>query len=72
VTLLLTIISALALSIRLMFSALPRIGEVYGQLNQTGDNVTSTQQPPPQQQNRTQDAGTASEIENLTTGNIRP
>jgi hypothetical protein len=32
--------------------------------------LTSPQQTPPQQQNQTQDIGTASEIENLTTGNI--
>jgi hypothetical protein len=53
-----------------MLSVLPHIDKVYGQQNQTGNaNMTSTQQPPPQQ-NQTHGVGRASEIENLTTGNI--
>jgi hypothetical protein len=70
VGLLLTIISALALSIDLMLSVLLHIYEVYAQQNQTGTNVTLPQRIPSQQQNQTQDIGTASEIENLTTCNI--
>ena len=68
-SLLLSNISALSLSVGLMLSVLPHIDKVYGQQNQTGDgNMTSTQQP--HQKNRRRVLGQASEIENLSTGNI--
>lgn len=66
--LLLTFISALALSIDLMRSVLLHIYEVFAQQNRKGTNVTLPQRIPSQQQNQTQDIGTASEIENLATG----
>lgn len=53
-----------------MLSVLLHIYEVYAQQNQKGTNVTLPQRIPSQQQNQTQDIGTASEIQNLTTGNI--
>ena len=68
--LLLTFFSALALSIDLILSVLLYIYEVYAQQNQTGTNVTLPQRIPSQQQTRTQDIVTASEIKNLTTGSM--
>jgi predicted PurR-regulated permease PerM len=73
VALLLTIISGLVVAVvRLMLPVLSYINEAYAQQNQTYTNVISLQQtlPPLQQQNQTQSIGTASETENLRTGNI--
>jgi hypothetical protein len=59
-----SIASVLALSLGVLFSVSAGVSILYGQQNQTS-NMTSTQQ----QQNQT-GIGSASEIENLTTGNI--
>jgi hypothetical protein len=59
-----SIASILALSLGILFSVSAGVSILYGQQNQTS-NMTSTQQ----QQNQT-GIGSASEIENLTTGNI--
>jgi hypothetical protein len=59
-----SIASVLVLSLGVLFSVSAGVSILYGQQNQTS-NMTSTQQ----QQNQT-GIGSASEIENLTTGNI--
>jgi hypothetical protein len=59
-----SIASVLALSLGVLFSVSAGVNILYGQQNHSS-NMTSTQQ----QQNQT-GIGSASEIENLTTGNI--